>query len=167
MSVVPQGAELRLVEGGVGHGEAALRSQPRQLRAAQRDLIGHVGLPVAQQVRRRDVVVVHQLGLGARRENVVDRAADGGLVEQPPIAPGTPELGHRASLVRHVGGDAAVEDVRVDADVAQPVAQVHGVDADGITAGQRRDDLIDAHGRAVYRCPAGTPVSPGAGAGQG
>ena len=151
--LVAQGAQLRFVEGGVGHGEMALRCQPRQLGAAERDLVGHVRLPVAQQVGRRDVVVVHQLGLGARGEDVVDRAADGGLVEQPPIPSGAPELGHRASLVGHVGGHAAVEDVRVDTDLAQPVAQVHGVDTDGITAGQGRDDLIDAHGRAVYRCP--------------
>ena len=161
VSVVAEGVQLGLVEGGVGHGEPALRGQPGQLGPAQRHLVADVGLPVAQQVGRRDVVVVHQLGLGPRGEDVVDRAADGGLVEQPAIAAGPPELGHRPSLVLHVGREAAVEDVRVDADGAQAVAQVDGVHADGIATGQRGNDLVDAHGRAVYRRPAATPVPSG------
>ena len=149
--VVAQRVQLRLVEGGVGHGEAALGGQPGQLGAPQRDLVGHRGLPVAQQRGRRDVVVVDELRLGAGGEDVVDRAADGRLVEQPAVARAAPELGDGAALVLHVGRVAAVVDVRVDARGAQPVAQVQGVHADGVATGERRNDLVDPHGAAVYR----------------
>ena len=149
--LVPERVQFRLVEGGVGHGEAALRGQAGQLRAAQRGLVGHRRLPVAQQVGRRDVVVVHQLGLGPRRQDVVHGAPDGRLIQQPAVTAGPAELDHRLALGLHVGRGAAVEDVRVDAGGAQAVPQVQRVHADGVTAGEGRNDLIDPHGRAVYR----------------
>ena len=121
---VAERLQLRLVERGVGDREAALRRQAAQLRATERDLVGHGGLPVAQELGRRDVVVVDELGLGPRRQDVVHRAADGGLIEQPAVAPGPAELDHGPALVLHVGRVAAVVDVRVDARGAQPVAQV-------------------------------------------
>ena len=164
---VAERLQLRLVERGVGDGEAALGGESGQLRASQRHLVGHRGLPVAQQLRRRDVVVVDELGLRARREDVVHRAPDRCLVQEPPVAPGTPELDHGPSLVLDVGGVAAVEDVRVDARSAQPVAQVQRVHPYGVTTGERRYDLVDPHGRAVYRraprpdCRPHAPIRPG------
>ena len=149
--LVAERLQLRLVEGGVGDGEAALGGEPGQLRAAERGLVGHRGLPVAQQRRRRDVVVVHELGLGPRREDVVDRAPDRRLIQQPAVAARPPELDHGPPLVPDVGRVAAVVDVRVDAGGAQPVAQVQRVDPDGVAARERRYDLVDPHGRAVYR----------------
>ena len=98
--LVAERLQLGLVEGGVRHGEAALRRQTGELRAPQRRLVGHRGLPVAQQCRRRDVVVVDELGLGARGEDVVDRAPDRRLIQQPPVAPRTPELDDGPPLVR-------------------------------------------------------------------
>ena len=148
---VAERVELGLVEGRVGDGEAALGGEARQLRAAERDLVGHRRLPVAQEIGRRDVVVVHQLGLGARRQDVEDGAPDGRLIQQPAVAAGPAELDDGLALGLHVLGVAAVEDVRVDAGGTQSVPQVQRVDADGVTAGEGRNDLVDPHGRAVYR----------------
>ena len=147
----PSDVELGLVERRVGDGEAALRREARQLRPAQSDLVGDGGLPVAQQVGWGDVVVVDELGLVARGDDVVDRAADGRLVQQPAVAPGTPELDHRPSLVLDIGRVRAVVDVRVEPRRAQAVAQVHRVNPDGVAAGERRNDLVDPHVRAVYK----------------
>ena len=157
--LVAQRAQLGLVEGGVGDGEAALGSEARQLGAAECDLVGHRGLPVAQEVGRSDVVVVHQLGLGPRRQDVVDGAADGRLIQQPAVTAGSTELDDGLALGLHVLGVAAVEDVRVDAGGAQPVPQVQRVHADGVTAGEGRNDLVDPHGRAVYSARARTPIA--------
>ena len=134
--MVAERLQLGLVEGGVGDGEAALGGEAGQLRPAQRDLVGDGGLPVAQQVGRGDVVVVDELGLRPRREDVVDRAPDGRLIQQPAITVGPTELDDRLALGLHVLGVAAVVDVRVDARGAQPVAQVHRVHPDGVAAGQ-------------------------------
>ena len=150
-ALVAQRLQLGLVEGGVGDGEAALRGQARQLRPSERDLVGHGRLPVAQEGGRGDVVVVHQLGLRPRREDVVDGAPDGRLIQEPAVTAGSTELDHRPALGLHVLGVAAVVDVRVDAGGAQPVAQIQRVHPDCVTAGEGRNDLVDPHGRAVYR----------------
>ena len=54
-----------------------------------------------------------------------------------------------------VGSEAAVVDVGLHARGAQAVAQVQRVDADGVTAGERRDHLVDPHRAASV--PAGPP----------
>ena len=152
-ALVAQRVQLRLVEGGVRDGEAALPGEARQLRAPERGLVGDVRLPVAQQRGRSDVVVVHQLGLGPRGQDVVDRAPDRCLIQQPPFAPRPAELGDRTSLVLDVGGEAAVVDVGLHPRGAQAVAQVERVHADGVAAGERRDHLVDSHRAASV--PAG------------
>ena len=147
---VPQHAQLGLVEGGVGDGEAALGRQARQLGGPERDLVGDGGLPVAQEIGGGDVVVVHEFGLGPRREDVVDGAPDGRLIEQPAVAAGSAELDDRLALGLHVLGVAAVEDVRVDADGTQTITQVEGVHADGVSRLAR--DGITWSTRTAVQC---------------
>ncbi len=96
-------------------------------------------------------MVVHQLRLRPRRQDVVDGAPDGRLIQQPAVTARSTELDHRPALGLHVLGVAAVVDVRVDAGGAQSVAQIQRVHPDCVTAGEGRNDLVDPHGRAVYR----------------
>jgi hypothetical protein len=151
--------ELAFVETRVGHSEAALRRQTRQLFAAKRSLVRDSWLPVAQQRCRRDVVIVHELRLGPCRQDVVDGTPDRGLIQQPAPTRGPPELDHRPPLLLDVRRETAVVDVRVDTRRAQAVTQVQRADADGVATGERRNDLVDSHGAAVYR-RVGTPIVP-------
>ena len=112
---VPGLDQLALVEGRVGHRQAAVGGEALELGPAQCHLVAHGGLPGLEQPGRGDVVVVHQLGLGPGGQDVEDRAADRGLVEQPAVLGRPAELAHGPAQVSHVGGAVAVVDVRVDA----------------------------------------------------
>ena len=102
------------------------------------------GDPRLEQVGRGDVVVVHELPLGPVAEDVGHPAADGQLVEQhPPGARPVADAGDREALVEPVGRGVAVVDVRPVPTGPEQVPELHHVAADGVPAGQRRDDLVD------------------------
>ena len=80
-------AQLALVEAGVGDGELGHRGQVAELGPPPSDLLADGREPRLEQVGRGDVVVVHELPLGALPEDVGHTAADGQLVEQDPSPP--------------------------------------------------------------------------------
>jgi len=128
--------QLALVEAGVGDAEPAARGHPPQLLPSQSRLVAHPGLPGLQELRRRDVVVVHELGFGPRGEGVEDGTADGGLIEQPTVLGGTAQRADGVRLLHEVGRAVAVEDLRFHPRLTEGVGHRQGVHPDGVPTGQ-------------------------------
>ena len=141
----PRSVELLRVERGVGDAELGARLELGQLASALHERARERRLPPREERRRRDVVVVDDQRLVAGGDEVGDRRADRGVVEQP---------GRLAAAVSRERRERARETlvlvlglVRVDvgavAGAAQGLLHREVVPPDRVAGRERRDELMD------------------------
>jgi hypothetical protein len=140
----PERGHLRRIECAVRPDRVRLRGHRRQFAPGGGELLRHRGIEGPEKLRRRDVVVDHDLGRRRPLEHLGGGRLDGIVIEQQ-LPRGRAEVLQRPHLRPGVGAGALRrhEDVGRHAQGAAGVAQGDGLQRNRIAGGKARGDLVN------------------------